>query len=117
MLRYELTGYEKPVPFNVKSNIATINFKSDENNWGIPGYDTGSAGYWKLKFEVVYPTTTTEVGTESTTTTEQASTFDPASAIYNCSSGCKYLCIYVLKKIKIILSMKNNRNSIGNLQI
>ena len=90
MLRDALTGYETPVPFNVKSNVATINFQTDGNNWGIPGYENGIQARWKLNFEVVYPSSTT-VATEVTAQVSEQATIDPNALTFTCQTTCNYM--------------------------
>lgn len=89
MLRGELTGYDIPVQFNVKSNKATINFQTDENNWGIPNYAYGNNGRWALDFTVIYPTAAI-VNAESSSATESTPTIQPTNLGYTCTAECKY---------------------------
>lgn len=93
MLRQELTGYDIPVPFNVKSNKVIINFKTDGDNWSIPNIGYGNSGRWALDFTVIYPTTITLIqdnaGNNSTTPLYNSTNY-PSNLGYTCSAKCKF---------------------------
>lgn len=92
MLR-ELTGYEIPDPFIIKSNKAVFDFESDDDNGSIPGWYYYLAwGFWQFHFTVIPPDTTTSTtvqqtesapATEGTTTT----TFTPEGLDYEYSTS------------------------------
>lgn len=92
MLREELTGYDIPSPFYIKSNKATINFQTDENNWAIPNFYLGNTGRWALDFTVVYPTTasTIQEDTAISTTELYTPTITPGNLNYTCTAECNH---------------------------
>lgn len=92
MLREELTGYDIPVPFNIKHEKATINFQTDGNNWALPNYAYGNKGRWVLDFEVIYPAfSTIQHDAIISSTTASTETFQPGMSLgYTCKAECKY---------------------------
>lgn len=92
MLREELTGYDTPVPFYVKSNKTTINFQTDGNNWGIPNFEAGNAGQWALDFTVIYPNAITnqDETTISSSTESYVPEINPGNLDYACIAECNW---------------------------
>lgn len=90
MLREELTGYNTPMPFNVKSNNVTINFQTDDNNWSLPNFGYGDTGRWALNFTVIYPTSApVQESVAISSTTAATPTYQPGINLgYTCTAEC-----------------------------
>lgn len=92
MLRNKLTGFRRPVPFNVKSSNVTINFQTDDNNLDISKLGYGTYG-WALSFTIIYPTAAS-VKNNQQQVVSNTTIFTPKDQLeifgYTCTAECKW---------------------------